>query len=566
MNAVIGRLQGILRGWLASPNPIFMREIRQDARLARTPWMLMGATMLLALLFASFGAQPDDARDGMGMGIFQGFFSLAFFLAAIAGPALSANSIAAEREGRTWEALLLTGMTPQEITRGKFLAAAASLGVYVVALAPVAAMCFLFGGVHWLEVLIAFFYLFWITMLWVGFGLAMSSRMAQSRGAIVVTLVAALPIAGAAYGGFGFGFGALAHSLWPQVPRELPVWLPVAYVRGELDLWYVLLLGLGPLAFFGLPIWGLYEGTLANLTEPTDDRSTGLKRWFVGFLVAGAIGSVGVVAACPAGDVAGVAIASVGLTVTGGFLGILVLVPDPLGASRRVQKRWEVEGAGRVRRWLGPGLIRTMVLVLAGPLLLIAMQLLTSDLRSTFGVVPKLGDLVRFTGYVVGFYVFCVGLTVFMRARSNNANTVRLLLILLVTAIAAIPPIVAFIVGVAFFQSPDGAWVLAAPSPAFLVTFVKGTDATHVAVGWATSAGWAALGLLLFKLGSQKIQAILLDFEDRLKAADRMFREEDEALAAALAAAPDAAPEPGAERAPDAPAEPSPEGPEPVAS
>jgi hypothetical protein len=58
----------------------------------------------------------------------------------------------------------------------------------------------------------------------------------------------------------------------------------------------------------------------------------------------------------------------------------------------------------------------------------------------------------------------------------------------------------------------------------------------------------------------------LLDFEDRLKAADRMFREEDEALAAALAAAPDAAPEPGAERAPDAPAEPSPEGPEPVAS
>jgi hypothetical protein len=135
-----------------------------------------------------------------------------------------------------------------------------------------------------------------------------------------------------------------------------------------------------------------------------------------------------------------------------------------------------------------------------------------------------------------------------------------------VTAIAAIPPIVAFIVGVAFFQSPDGAWVLAAPSPAFLVTFVKGTDATHVAVGWATSAGWAALGLLLFKLGSQKIQAILLDFEDRLKAADRMFREEDEALAAALAAAPDAAPEPGAERAPDAPAEPSPEGPEPVAS
>lgn len=552
MSAVFRRLRATLDGWLASPNPIFMREIRQDARLARTPWMVMGATMMLALLFASFGAQPDDVQDGMGMGIFQGFFSLGFFLAALAGPALSANSIAAEREGRTWEALLLTGMTPQEITRGKFLAAATNLGVYVVALAPVAAMCFLFGGVHWLEVLIAFFYLFWITMLWVGFGLAMSSRLVQARGAIVVTLVAALPIAGTIFGIFGFGFGSLAHSFWPQVPRELPVWLPVAYVRGELDLWYVLLLGLGPLAFFGLPLWGLYEATLANLTEPTDDRSTGLKRWFVGFLVAAAISAVAVVGAVPQRDVSPVTIASVGLTVAAGFLGILVLLPDPLGASRRVQKRWEIEAAGRVRRWLGPGLIRTMVLVLGGPLLVILLQLVVVLIRGAFLNVDQ---LLRFTSYAVGFYVFCVGLTVYMRARSNNANTVRLLLLLLVTAIAAVPPIVAFIVGVALFQSPDGAWVLAAPSPAFLITFVKGANDVHELVGWVTSVGWGALGALLFRLGRQKIDGILLDFEDRLKSSDRMFREEDEALAASLAAATEAErPEDGASNpSPDAP-------------
>jgi ABC-type transport system involved in multi-copper enzyme maturation permease subunit len=525
-----------------------MREVRQDARLARTPWMVMGATMLLALMFASIGAQPDDTQDGMGMQIFQGFFSLGFFLAALAGPALSANSIAAEREGRTWEALLLTGMTPQEITRGKFLAAATNLGVYVVALAPVAAMCFLFGGVHWLEVLIAFFYLFWITMLWVGFGLAMSSRLVQARGAIVVTLVASLPMAGVAFGVFGFGFGSLAHSLWPQVPREIPVWLPVAYVRGELDLWYVLLLGLGPLALFGLPLWGLYEATLANLTEPTDDRSTGLKRWFVGFLVAAAISSVTAIGAVPSSEVSSVTGTAVGLTSVAGLLGILILLPDPLGASRRVQKRWEIDAAGPIRRWLGPGLIRTMVLALAGPLLVIALQLGVVVVRGAF---LHFDSVLRFTGYTVGFYVFCVGLTVYMRARSNNANTVRLLLLLLVTAIAAIPPIVAFIVGVALFQNPEGAWVLAAPSPAFLVTFAKGINDTHEIVGWVASVGWGALGVLLFRIGRQKIDGILLDFEDRLKASDRMYREEDEALAAAAAEAaqPDGISEPTPEAA-----------------
>jgi hypothetical protein len=237
--------------------------------------------------------------------------------------------------------------------------------------------------------------------------------------------------------------------------------------------------------------------------------------------------------------------ASVGLTAIAGLLGILVLVPDPLGASRRVQKRWELEAAGRVRRWLGPGLIRTMLLVLGGPLLVIALQLVVVVLRGAFTDFDK---LLRFTSYTVGFYVFCVGLTVYMRARSNNANTVRLLLLLLVT----------FIVGVALFQSPDGAWVLAAPSPAFLVTFVKGTNDTHALVGWVTSVGWGALGVLLFRLGRQKIDGILLDFEDRMKTADRMFREEDEALAASLAAATEA------ERPEDRASDPSPDAPLPT--
>src|SRR5262249_41674723 len=157
---------------------IWMREMRQAARLGRTPWVLFSLTLTLSLLMCFIGgisASYDAPPASIGVALFQVFFSLAYLVVIIVGPTVAANSIPSEPEGRTWEAIVLTGLSPRTIARGKFLAAYTSISLYIVVLAPVGALAFLFGGVAATEVISAFVLLFLIAALAVAFGLAVSS-------------------------------------------------------------------------------------------------------------------------------------------------------------------------------------------------------------------------------------------------------------------------------------------------------------------------------------------------------------------------------------------------------
>jgi len=102
------------------------------------------------------------------------------FVVTVVGPAIAANSIASEREGRTWEAVLLTGLSPKDITRGKFLAAFTTICLYVVVLAPVGALSFLFGGVTATEVIVAFAFLVMLA------GLCFPGRLVRELGVPVL--------------------------------------------------------------------------------------------------------------------------------------------------------------------------------------------------------------------------------------------------------------------------------------------------------------------------------------------------------------------------------------------
>ena len=46
---------GLIERLVRDPNAIWMREMRQSARLARTPWVLFALTLTLALLMCSIG-------------------------------------------------------------------------------------------------------------------------------------------------------------------------------------------------------------------------------------------------------------------------------------------------------------------------------------------------------------------------------------------------------------------------------------------------------------------------------------------------------------------------------
>ncbi|HYO94666.1 MAG TPA: ABC transporter permease, partial [Polyangiaceae bacterium] len=104
------RIRWSLRAGLRDPNPVWIRELKQSARLGRTPIILAVVTCVMTLLIASIGGVLSVTAEPaqVGIGVFHTFFSLAFAVVTWVGPAVAATTIASERSGRTWEALLLT--------------------------------------------------------------------------------------------------------------------------------------------------------------------------------------------------------------------------------------------------------------------------------------------------------------------------------------------------------------------------------------------------------------------------------------------------------------------------
>jgi ABC-type transport system involved in multi-copper enzyme maturation permease subunit len=529
----------------SEPNPIWIRELKQAARLARTPIVLLVFTMLMTLLMASLGGivSTDIAPAKTGVILFQVFFSLAYFVVTLVGPAVAANSIASEREGRTWEAVLLTGIPPGEIARGKFLAAYTAIAMYVVMLAPVGALPFLFGGITAMEVVIAFLFLFLIALLSVAFGLAISSKMASLRVAILVTLLLAFPLSSCLFMAGGMGLSYAAHQAWPEVPDGPPIWLPVAYQRAPLGLDYALFLVLLPIAAIVVPAWFLYQVTVANLTSESDDRSSGLKTWFV--VSSPVLAAAAAVPAFSVGPGERLAAIVAGLCAFLSFLTFCVFLfaGDPIGPSRRVEVHWARGRTSRLRRFLGPGVMRSAALLLAVGALAIAALWGAGVSRLVAGapaVSPEVAtrQLGYFAVYALAFYVFLVGLGAFLRARTASPMVARVLLLTLLFAIAVGPWIVAAIAGlIAEHGAGEGALVIAAPSPFYAFLMMSRADQSDpgalVVSGYLAAAGWAAFGLGLLAAARTRCAALIARRDAALAETDALLAQED---AAALAA------------------------------
>lgn len=488
------------------PNPVWIRELRQSARLTRTPVILAVVTAMMTLLIASIGgvlsATAEPAQ--VGTGVFHTFFSLAFAVVTWVGPAVAAATIASERSGRTWEALLLTGLSPASIARGKFLAAFTYVALYVVMLAPVGGLSFLFGGVTPTEVLLAFVLLLLIAALSVAFGLAVSSKLVSPAVAILVTLLVAVPVSLFVYLAGGVGLSFAVRDIWPGISGGAPVWLPTAYVRADFDLTYLVALVLLPVISVGLPAWLLYEVTIANMAAPSDDRSTRLRVW--------------ILVTTPA---LSLAMTAFGLTRSKAewFLGAIavcwlhalfvafLIAGEPLGPSARIQVHWERAKVGRLRRAIGPGIGRAALL--AAPLSVLAL-LLPFALGVT---VAKTRDdwlsLLALTGYAVGFVLFCFGFAVWSRARANTSSVPRVLLGSALF-VALLGPYVAMAIGGIFAENSSHMLLIAAPSPAFAFAVVErmyspGGDAElYAAAGGAAALGWALTGLGLLGAGTHR--------------------------------------------------------------
>ena len=552
------------KGWqryFAEPNAIWMREMRQSARLGRTPWILFALTLSISLLMCAIGAiaaASSTSPATLGQGLFQSFFSIAYFVVVLVGPTIAANSIAAEREGRTWEAVLLTGLTPKEIARGKFMAAYTSIALYIIVLAPAGALSFLFGGVTASEVLIAFVFLFLFAGLAVAFGLAVSSLMASLRGAIVVTLILAICIGPSLYGMFGPWCAAGIHQIWSSMPELSPIWLPLAYERATFGLEYVTLLIVIPLLLIVTPAWFLYETTIANLTGAADDRSFGLKRWFA--VSTPLIGAVCVVPSLLAtsNDARSVlACMSISAFASHITFSAFLFAAEPYGPSRRVKTHLARSGAGALRRFMGPGLMRAMVLViLLGLLGIAAISMIDAGALEALGTpgadretgIQKIFVWGAYTGL---FTTFVTGLVAWLRSRDNTPWIARLIAIAILFLICALPWVIVAIGDAASTSSAsiDDWQNVGAPSPFFAFVMIAALDkldpGSTIEVGFGAAMVWGFIGLGLFAAAGRRCGRAIARYEASLEQADAAFRAEDETLAA-QASAPAADPSPAA--------------------
>ena len=539
------------------PNPVWMREMRQAARLTRTPIILATVTGMMALLICSVGgiASVNAEPAKVGSALFHTFFSLAFAVVTWVAPAVAASTVASERGGRTWEALVLTGLGPATIARGKFLAALTYISLYVVMLVPVGALPFLFGGVTATEVVAAFALLFLFAVLSVAFGLSLSSKFGNSAVAIVVTLIVAIPLSIGTYVCLGPLLSIAVHDLWPGVPEGPPVWLPTAYVRADFGVEYLTFLVVLPLAATALPAWLLYEVTVANMQSMSDDRSTGIRRWF---LVAAPI--VTVVAIIPAfvvpsehwaAAVLGIAALSVFLT----FMAF-VFAGEPAGPSRRVRVHWDREHIGKFRRYIGPGILQAssllLILGLAGIALQAAAGIVAEEWLGTKAGTTNSERIVAVAVYAAAFFAFVVGFTAWTRARAKGSAVPRVLLFAALFVAFVGPWIVMAITGV--LTSMDDAIVVGAPSPVFIVVMVDelGRHGSRhemiLTAGAVCAAAWALIGVGLLGAARVRVQKVIRSHDRAVAKVNKMLAEEDAARVAAPAesdvdyASPDAPP------------------------
>ncbi|HVW26098.1 MAG TPA: ABC transporter permease [Polyangiaceae bacterium] len=518
-------------------NPVLVREMRQAARLSRTPVILSIVTVIAGLLVCAIGgaASTEAPPAEVGSILYQAFFSLAFAVVSWIGPGVAALTIVGERAGRTWEPLVLTGLSPRAVAQGKLLAALSYLGLYLAALAPVAALPFLFGGVTATEVVLGYALLAVFSVVAAGFGLAVSSGAATPAMALLVTLPLAVSASMLTYFGLGVGGSMLAHEVWATVPQGMPVWLPTAYARADLNTAYTVYLVALPVGVAWILVSFFREVTIANLSDPNDDRSSGLKRWFC---MASAL--VVVIGALPPwlsrSHAWAIAMIAQGAQALLSAFTLLVLCAEPAGPSRRILAEWRLAKAGPLRRFFGPGLARTLALLVAVTALAeLALAVVGAAANTTGSGASRerIGNAL-FAGYATSFFGFLAGFALFARSFPRGRLPPRAMLSLAMFAAVAGPLFVLAIAGLITSFGGNAYWI-AAPSPLYVFALLDdiGVAAKHpaLAAGVAAMVGWTILGAVLGAMGFRRLRTIARAARAAEGALEARLRAEDEAAA-----------------------------------
>ena len=235
------RIKDAALALVRDPNPILLKELRATLRtplFVRFLYLCTGLVAIVVLMGSATFSGTNTAPAEVGRAIFHLFFGTLALVLVFAAPSQAASAFTLEKETKTWESLLLSGMSPTRIVLGKFFAVYGSILLVVIAVAPVIGVGFLFGGVSPLAVLVGFGWLLGALAVAVSFGIAVSVRMESTRSSVSATTVSG-PVIGTVSGPFetrnSRTNGSITTSsrsrigcdliLWPRkyVPLPLPV-------------------------------------------------------------------------------------------------------------------------------------------------------------------------------------------------------------------------------------------------------------------------------------------------------------------------------------------------------
>ncbi len=129
-------------------NPLVVKEVRQGLR-SRVFWASFGL-MLLACLIISMVAYANVRDAGLtthGQSFFFAFFFCLGVVHFFIIPYSAYRSLAREREDETWVLLILTGLGPRRILRGKVASFLVQAGLYASAAGPFLLFSYYLNGI-----------------------------------------------------------------------------------------------------------------------------------------------------------------------------------------------------------------------------------------------------------------------------------------------------------------------------------------------------------------------------------------------------------------------------------
>ncbi|WP_205525664.1 ABC transporter permease [Pyxidicoccus trucidator] len=407
--------------WGDRLNPLVVKEVRQGLR-TRVFWVCFGL-MLLACLVLSLIAYVETREAAFarhGQGFFYSFFFCLGVVHFFVIPYNAYRSLAREREDETWVLLVLTGLGPRRILRGKVTSYLVQAALYASAVGPFLLFSYFLNGIALPTILIILVlgaaWLVFLTVVGVCAATLADGRL--GRAFIHFALLAVL--------GTALVQGLVAAFVVSDDGDRL--------LRND-DFLYVAGVSLLLMLSDG---WLLFEAAAARLALPTEDYTRGVRRALVvQFLVAALCGVGGWwvegrehVIPEVFGIMGALHLVAVGLFV----------VTDVDGQARRLR--------ASTRPWslLRPGALRGFRLVV---LLLVAWGLLCVGLEFLSLDVPLRRESMRMATAAApayGILFLSVAVLLGRMGRSDRLSSpvaLRLLFVASVGLASALPPLAA---------------------------------------------------------------------------------------------------------------------------